>query len=191
MKKEGGKNLEDSQIILLLRNSPSDGLYEAILKYRDYAAAIASRILGGTGPDAEECVEDAFVSIWKYARDGDGIRSLKGCVACSVRSAAINRRKQFARRNAVNIDDLELAAEDDVVLQLESEGDAIVVQELVGGMDEPDREIFVRKYFLFESIREISRRTMLDETQIKNRLYRGRQKLRKQLKERNIAYESE
>lgn len=181
--------MEDSQILLLLRNSPSEGLYEAIKKYRDYAAAIASRILGGTGPDAEECVEDAFVSVWKYIRDGTAVRSLKGFVACCVRSAAINRRRQLERRNDINIDDLELASEDDAALRLESEGDAEAVQELVGGMDEPDREIFVRKYFLFESIREISRRTMLDETQIKNRLYRGRKRLRKQLEERNIAYE--
>ena len=172
-----------------MRNSPSEGLHEAILKYRDYAAAIAARILGGTGPDAEECVEDAFVSVWKYIRNGDGIRSLKGCIACSARNAAINRKKQLARHSAANIDDLELTSDDDTALHLESEGDAAAIQELVGGMDEPDREIFVRKYFLFESIREISRRTALDETQIKNRLYRGRQKLRKQLEERNIAYE--
>ncbi len=63
----------------------------------------------------------------------------------------------------------------------------VTVQELVAGMDEPDREIFVRRYYLLESIREISRRTELDEIQIKNRLYRGRQKLKKQLEERDIT----
>lgn len=175
--------MEDSEILLLLRNDPSEGLRETVGKYRTYAAAIAGRVLGKSAEDIEECVADAFAAVWKAAQNG-GIRNLKGCVAYATRNGAINRYKKLLREQAADIEDLELPSEENVVLDFEDASNAREVQELVGAMDEPDREIFVRKYFLMESIRDIARRTDLDEIQVKNRLYRGRIRLRRQLEER-------
>lgn len=179
--------MEDEKIILLLKNEPSRGIYEAVAKYRSYAAAIAGRILRGSECDVEDCVSDAFAAVWRIAAGGSEIRSLRGCIACTVRNAAINRSKKLRRENAEGLDKLELPSEEDIVLDFENAADAVTVQELIAGMAEPDREIFVRKYYLMESIREIAQRTELDEVQIRNRLYRGRQKLKQQLKERDIT----
>lgn len=179
--------MEDCEIIPLLKSEPSRGIREAVQKYRSYAAAITARILGGNEQDVEECVSDAFAAVWKIAQSSEEIRSLKGCIAIAARNAAINRWKTLRRERAADLDELELPSEEDIVLDFENSADALAVQELVACMDEPDREIFVRRYYLLESIREISRRTELDEIQIKNRLYRGRQKLRKQLEERDIT----
>ena len=104
-----------------------------------------------------------------------------------MRNAAINRRKKLRRESAADIDRLELPSEEDIVLDFETAADAFALQELVAAMDEPDREIFVRKYYLMEPVKEIARRTELDEVQIRNRLYRGRQRLKKQLEERDIT----
>ncbi len=179
--------MEDCEIVPLLKSEPSRGIREAVQKYRSYAAAIAGRILGGSEQDVEECVSDAFAAVWKIAQSGEEIRSLKGCVAFAARNAAINRFKKLRRERAASLDEMELPSEEDIVLNFEDGADAAAVQNLVTGMDEPDREIFVRRYYLLESVREISRRTELDEIQIKNRLYRGRQKLKKQLEERDIT----
>lgn len=178
--------MEDSKILLLLSSDPSEGLREAVRKYHAYAASIAGRVLGGRGQDVEECVTDAFVSVWR-ASQGNGIRNLKGCIAYAARNGAVNRCKKLRREQAEDIDDLELQAEEDVVLDFESAANARLIQELVFGMDEPDREIFVRKYFLMEPVRAIAGRIGLDEIQVKNRLYRGRQKLKKQLEERGTT----
>lgn len=179
--------MEDCEIVSLLKSDPPRGIYEAVNKYRSYAAAIAGRVLGGSERDVEECVSDAFTAAWKIAQSGEEIRSLKGCVACAVRNAAVNRCRKLRRERAADIDELELPSEEDVVLEFEDSVNARAVQDLVCGMDEPDREIFVRKYYLMEPIKEISKRLELDEIQIKNRLYRGRQKLKKQLEERDIT----
>ena len=185
--KEGGKRLEDSEILDLLRTDPSEGLSAAVRKYRPYAAAIVGRVLCGREQDVEECLADAFVSVWKTVRSGTEIRSLKGCIAFAARNTAINRYNRLRREQTVDITALELPSEDDVILDFETRANSEAVQELVYGMDEPDREIFVRKYFLMEPVKEISRRMLLDEIQIKNRLYRGRQKLRRQLTERDVT----
>jgi RNA polymerase sigma-70 factor (ECF subfamily) len=179
--------LEDREILLLLRSSPSDGLHEAVRKYRSYAAAIIERVLRGRDQDVEECLEDAFVAVWKTAESGKEIRSLKGCLAFAARNTAISRYKKLRREQTVDISALELPSEEDVILDFENRINSETVQQMVLSMDEPDREIFVRKYFLMEPVREIARRTLLDEIQIKNRLYRGRQKLRRQLLEREVT----
>lgn len=179
--------MDDCEIVSLLKREPSRGLCEAVAKYRCYAAAIIGRVLGNRESDIEECVEDSFVSVWKISQSGEEIRSLKGCVAFAARNIAINRYKKLHREQAEDIDGLELPSEEDIVLDFENSSNARMVQTLVFSMDEPDREIFVRKYFLMESLKEIAKRTMLDEIQIKNRLYRGRMKLRRQLEERGVT----
>lgn len=179
--------MEDSQIILLIKDNPPEGLKEAIQKYRGYVGAIVTRVLSGSERDVEECVADTFVSVWKYIRAGNEVHNLKGCIACTARNTALNRLKKLKREAMADISELELPSDGDTALDFETEENLREIQELVVRMDEPDREIFVRKYFLMESLKEISKRTRLDETQIRNRLYRGRQKLRKQLEERGVA----
>ena len=183
--------MEDSNIVLLLKNEPSDGLHEIIKKYRSFVAAITGRILRDNQQDIEECINDTFLSIWKAAGNADNqITNLKGYLACTARNIAINRYRQLAKRNVIDIDEIDLAEENDMLLEFENKSNSIVLQELITVMDEPDREIFIRKYFLFEKVKEIAIQTSLDEIQIKNRLYRGKQKLRKQLEERNVIYET-
>ena len=186
-KAEGGNELDDNEIILLIKEEPSKGLYEAVKKYRGYAAAIAQRVLPEKPQDIEECVSDVFVSVWKYINCGSKIQNLKGFVACAVRNDAINRLKKLKRENSGEIGNIEIPSDDDLILDFENKSNAADVRRFIFEMDEPYREIFVRRYFLFESIRDISKHMMLDRIQIKNRLYRGRLKLRRQLEERNVA----
>ena len=179
--------MEDSEMIALLKSDPSRGLCEAVRKYRSYAAAIVGRVLGGSERDVEECVADAFVAVWKTVQSERGLRNLKGCIAYAARNAAINRYRKLTRERTVDIDEIYLPSGEDITLDFESGTDAVTVQELVYGLEEPDREIFVRKYYLMESVKEIAAQVGLEEIQIKNRLYRGRQKLKKQLEERDIT----
>lgn len=181
--------MEDNAIVQLLKNKPSDGLYEIIKKYRSFVAAITGRILHGNQQDVEECIDDTFLSVWKAANSEDNeILNLKGYLACTARNTAINRYRRVARLNVVDIDDIDLAEDNDMLLEFENKSNAIVLQELISAMDEPDRELMIRKYFLFEKVKYIATQTNLDETQVKNRLYRAKQKLRKQLEERNVIY---
>jgi RNA polymerase sigma-70 factor (ECF subfamily) len=188
---KGSEVLEDSRIVLLLKNKPSDGLYEIINKYRSFVAAITGRILRGNQQDVEECIDDTFLSVWKAAGDADNeIENLKGYLACTARNTAINRYRQLARLHVVDIDEIDVAEENDMLLTFENKDNSIALQELIAAMGQPDREIFIRKYFLFEKVKDIAAQTQLDEIQVKNRLYRGKQKLRRQLEERNVIYET-
>ena len=62
---------------------------------------------------------------------------------------------------------------------------------LVGGLSSPDREIFLRKYYLLESTRQIAGALGMSEGSVNTRLTRGRQRLRRQLEEKGVHIHEE
>lgn len=183
--------MEDRQIILLLREDPSEGLRKAIEKYGGLVKTVVSRVLPYHAEDVEECVADTFVNIWKTAgRIDPDTGTFKGLLLCTARNTAINRYHQLRRRQVISLDTVDLVSDEDIAMTVISGEACRELQRLILEMGSPDKEIFFRKYFLFEKVREIAARLSLDEVQVKNRLYRGRQRLSKKLEERGVSYEA-
>ena len=55
-------------------------------------------------------------------------------------------------------------------------------------MDEPDRSVFVLRYFYFFSVKDIALELDIDSKKVENILYRKKALLRKLLVERGITY---
>lgn len=184
--------MEDRQIIKLLQKRPSAGIHEAMAKYRSGVQAVTAGILRGNAQDIEECIADTFINIWKTAdRLDPDTQTFKGLILSTARNVAITRYNQLRRRQVVSIDTfLEIIGEEDVSVTVLGEETSRELQGLIVDMGQPDQEIFFRKYFLFDSIKEIAARLRVDEIQVKNRLYRGRKKLKQQLEERGMSYEA-
>lgn len=62
-----------------------------------------------------------------------------------------------------------------------------LIGQLLTELPEPDREIFLRRYYYLESCREIGQRLNMQEHTVTVHLSRGREKLRKQFLERRNA----
>lgn len=58
---------------------------------------------------------------------------------------------------------------------------------LVAAMDPPDREIFLRKYYLLETSKEIAAALDMSEGAVNTRLSRGRERLRRQLQQKGVG----
>lgn len=63
-----------------------------------------------------------------------------------------------------------------------------VVRQAVENMDEPDRSVFVLRYFYFFSVKDIALELDIDSKKVENILYRKKALLRKLLVERGITY---
>ncbi|MDR2903834.1 MAG: sigma-70 family RNA polymerase sigma factor, partial [Clostridiales bacterium] len=134
---------------------------------------------------------DTFLNAWKTVEKLSAAgSSLKGYLICIARNTAINRYHQLKKQYAETVVLLEetAQADGDVLGEIINEEDTFTLQQLIMSMEKTDRDIFIRKYFLFESVREIAAQMAIDEVQIKNRLYRGRQRLRAELSKRGISY---
>ena len=89
--------MEDSEIILLMKNGDTRGLEEAISKYRGTAEAVAGRMLSDPA-DREEAVNDTFFKLWRYRLVIDPEKSsLKTFIGTVARSCSADRLRSIRR----------------------------------------------------------------------------------------------
>ncbi len=182
--------MDDIAIIKLLKRTPQEGLHQLISAYRGLVGKICANVLAGHPEDIEEAIADTFIKIWKNASKLNPKRgSLKGLLIVTARHQAINRLQQLSRSNIVPLDDELLYDQHDIVEYLLAQEDSDILQQAINLLPEPDREIFVRRNYLLESVQDIAAHLQMNEKQISNRLYQCKLKLRKDLQERGIINE--
>lgn len=182
--------MNDRQLILLLKNAPSEGLSELIARYGGQVKWIVEKIIGTNHPrDVEECVSDAFLRLWQnidrfHPENGTPLRSYLFGIA---RYAAID-----CKRRNLKIEDPIPAAENDLTIEVDFTDkiaetiNTRILQESIDSLPEPDRQIFILRYFLEQPISAIAQQLSLSQKAVENKLYRGKKLLKTDLIERGI-----
>ncbi len=173
----------DAQLLMLLQADADAGLRAAMQAYAPLLKSICGRVLPHDPQDAEECMADAFVALWRHAAAlAGGQVPLRAWLAVTARNAAINRYHRLCRTGTVPLDDGlaetlgELAEFDRTATDKED-----AVGALVAAMAPPDRDIFLRRYYLLQPCREIAAALGMTENTVHVRLSRGRERLRRAL----------
>lgn len=175
--------MDDKNLIRLLRQNPDAGLRAAMQAYAPLVKAIIGRILPRDPREAEEAAADVFIALWRQApalaRQNTPLRPW---LAVTARNAGIDRYRALRRQTDLSLDDglgetiADLAAFDRM-----ASGPEDLVGAMVAAMEPPDREIFLRKYYLLESSRQIAAALGMSESAVNTRLSRGRDRLRRAL----------
>lgn len=170
----------DYEILARLRQKDQSALETAIRRYSRYVAAVIKKTLGplGTQQDIEELSSDTFVALWTNAGKLRDDSDLKYWLAVVARNASLKlRRKQRyespLEENLLMDDPLESAVEKAEQLRR--------VRAAVNSMESVDREIFLRHYFWRQTVNEIADQMCKNQSAVKSRLARGREKLKKVL----------
>lgn len=181
-----GVAMSDGQIIEAIRNKDETVMGEVMRKYSGLLWSVASAVLDGVASvqDVEECVADAFVYLWQNPERYDAGRGkLKSWLALTARSRAIDRYRTVMRRNEARMEE-DMAAEKWDMLE------GVVEQEERGRLwacirrlEEPDQEAMIRRYYHGQKPKEIAAAMGIPRKQVENRLYQGKQKLRRMLLE--------
>ena len=79
-----------------------------------------------------------------------------------------------------------IARVDFCVLDTEGKELAAAIDRFLRGLGEEGRNIFVRRYFYLDSVREIADRFRVSESKVKSQLFRLRNRLREQLEKEGI-----
>lgn len=183
--------MDDVKIIELMQKGDSQGLEAAMEKYHRLASSIALSVLGqDSQEDALECVNSAFHDLWQSMASYDGQRtSLKGWVALMVRRRAIDQLRKNLRRGQTCPLDFSrdtLQSQDTCDDYLDKEELIKLFNDFVRGLPEPDRSIFVRRFFALEAIPDIARRYRLSRGAVDSRLSRLRKSLKHTLEGGNV-----
>lgn len=160
---------------------PETGLRWAMRDYASLVRGILRRILPQRERDVEECMADVFVALWRNAQKlYDTGTPVRAWLFVTARNTGINRYRALHRREEVPL--TEEMAQTIAELMPDTAGDAADwVGALVDAMGPPDREIFLRKYYLMQSSREIAASLGMSVGSVNTRLCRGRERLRKEL----------
>lgn len=179
--------MDDKLILSLLDSSPETGLWELTRKYAALCGAVIGRILPGRAEDIEECVSDTFVRVWKNHKSITlQNNSIKGYIICAARSIAIDRYRKLKKEAAVM--PLQDFMPDDNILHeaAEHKDNLQTIKSVICEMPQPDREIFLRRYFLYQPIKEIAEFLNMGDKAVESRLFRARKKLKTALEERGV-----
>jgi len=163
--------MEDKELLRLLNRDSERGLQAALELYGALVKTITDRVLYGFPQDAEECIADTFLKLWKHRRKL-GTTPVRAWLIVTARNTAIDRWRKLSR-------------EETVALPETLEGDSGFPEDKIGSLIDslvpPDREIFIRKYYFLETAAEIAAATGRSVDDINVRLSRGRKKLREQI----------
>lgn len=164
------------------------GLRWAMRDYAPLVRGVLRRILPGRERDVEECMADVFVALWRNAQAlKDRNIPVRAWLIVTARNTGINRYRALQRRDELPLTEELLQTLTDLPADPESDA-AELVGALVAAMEPPDREIFLRKYYLLQSGREIAAALGLSVANVNTRLSRGRERLRQQLREGGITH---
>ena len=175
--------MEDEKILALYHARDERAITQTKIKYGKYCRTIAYRILRDI-EDAEECENDTYFDAWRAIppHEPPVFSVFLGMIA---RRIAIDKlKKKMATRRGAGEALLSLAELDECISDGKSIDEALCEKELAAvisrflrALDEEECNVFLRRYYHFDTIFEISRRYDFSEGKVKMMLLRTREKL--------------
>ena len=184
--------LRDQEILSLCQARDQRAIAALAEKYGAYCHTVAHNILGDH-PDAEECVNDAYLAVWNGVPNAPP-RSLLAYLAKVTRNSALKRLEHNQAQKRGDRFSLLLDELAEVLPGEDSVEDAVAQRELMEAIndflktktDRGERQLFLRRYFWGDSIGELTVLFRHSESKVKSQLFRTRQRLRGYLEERGL-----
>lgn len=173
--------MRDDIIIQAIASGDEDAMGRIINKYSRLLWPIASAVLCNVGSeqDVEECVADAFIYLWEHPQRFDSKRgTLKSLLCIIARSRAIDRYREIMRKGTLPLEEAVLSAGagmQEALLQEETRQEVLAA---VKALEEPNREILLRRYYHDQKPKEIALAMNLTVKQVDNSLFRSKRQLR-------------
>lgn len=143
--------------------------------------------------DSEECVNDTYLGLWNTIPPQKPER-FSAFVARVARNLALKRfdHVNAQKRNPAAVRSLEeleecVSGRESVETEVEARRLKELLDAFLWKQDEERRNIFLLRYWYFESIDSICRRTGCSQSKIKSMLFQTRKKLRVYLEEEGVA----
>lgn len=182
--------MDEKRIIELYFERDEQAIRETQAKYGRAMYGIAYHVLNNH-EDSEECVNDSYVGLWN-AIPPTRPNSLMA-FACKITRNLSLKKLEYRTREKRSAD-LTLSFEElaDVLPDerfapwVKDEDIGKLISTFLRSQKEEVRFVFVRKYFFFDSVREIARKGSFTESKVKNLLFQARNGLREYLRKEGL-----
>ena len=184
--------MEDSQIVELYWQRNTMAIEETQRKYGSYCQSIAERILDSR-EDAEETVNDTLAGAWR-AIPPHRPAILRTFLGKITRQLALNRlrsrrtQKRGSGESILVLEELEdcVPAGFSIDETLEAQEITRLVNRFLESLGEDERRVFLRRYWYFDSVKDIAVRFGYSQSKVKMLLLRQRERLKAELQKEGI-----
>lgn len=189
------EKFKDRKIIKLLKKSPEDGIKMVIDVYGSAVNTICKNILINlNSEDIEEAISDTFFKLWKNV-DNFNVeknKSLKSYIYAIARNTCFDKLKSFNCNTFLfDVDENDLGIDVNMEDEYSKLHNKKIIKTTLDNFKEPDRSIFILRYFYFEKVKVIASKLNLSEKKVENILYRSKTKLKEELIKGGIIYEKD
>lgn len=182
--------MDDANIIDLYFKKDETAITHTEQKYKRLCFSIANNVLGNT-QDSEECVNDALLGVWNAIPPARP-NNFKAFICKIARNTALmrlkhNRAQKRSPEFTVSLSELEDIIPDERLNPgYSSEDIGKLISSFLYTLKPDARNVFLRKYWFFDSVNDIMSRYGFSESKVKNMLYHTRNKLRDYLKKEGV-----
>ena len=181
--------MEDAPIEDLYLARDEGAIEQTAQKYGMRLRGIANRILSNLAT-AEECENDTYLEAWNRVPPNEPRSYLFAFLGKITRHLAIDRCRREERQKRAALyceltDEMEqcLPGRDNVAEAVEARQLSQAIDDFLRSCPGEQRDMFVRRYWYFDTISEISQRFHCSQSRVKTTLFRLREKLRQHLEQ--------
>ncbi len=162
------------------------------LLYEEYYLVLyrTGLLILGNKEDAEDVLQDTFVSIYKNAKSLSDFEKLRPWIFSILKNTSYTRCKK-RKREFPDEFVLDKTEESPVYLGEDDYAEKSEIQDALMNLKEKEREVLVLYYYNDFSIEEIAKILNTFKGTVKSRLYRARKNLKKELLKTSEVYEGE
>lgn len=176
--------MDETALVRKLNRHSRTALERAVLQFTPYVGAVICGVLAGRAcrEDMEELSADVFLALWAHREELNPTQGLRPWLGTVAR----NKARDWLRRSRDTLpleESVPDTPERGPEAAAERRDQAARLWSAVDSLEEPDRTLFLRYYYQGDKLQDVARDLGLGTSAAKQRLLRGRQKLKKQLME--------
>jgi len=188
----GGDMVEDARIVELYWQRDEAALEETQAKYGRYCYGIAMQILHNS-EDAAECENDTYLRAW-HSIPPHRPRELSAFLGAITRRLSLDKwryshaDKRGGSQVAVSLHELEECIPDGKAVDetLAAQELAAILSSFLRGLPRTECDVFLRRYWYFDSIEAIGLRYGFGQSKVKMMLKRTRDRLLVRLEKEGV-----
>ncbi len=178
--------MDDNGIIDLFWKRSEQAIRETEIKYGKLCVHLAKNILLNV-EDAEECVNDTYLGAWNAMPPARPsvlcafiMRITRNFALKKIEYNTAQKRNPEVEVSLTELDDC-ISGIENVEHQYEAKVLAEHISDFLRVQDFESRNVFIRRYWFYDSICDIAARFSMSESKVKSLLFRTRNKLKTHL----------